>query len=153
MRVECHRLFCSESEEIILAPRVSDIARSLDLPNARFDQLTPADLKRAARSSLVSSGWASNVHVPGSTLTVNFLRDEAALCLQLGNVARTYADLLKLQTMFITGRIVGGFMAVPVLTASRELGSNHAQFERLTREVELFRATVSLPLAVIGLDD
>lgn len=153
MRVECIHLFSTEDESPGLSAKADQLVRAFALPSARFDQLSPSELKKAVGWSLVKAGWARNVRVPGSRLSVNFVLDNAALCVQFGNVARTYADLLKLQTMHCLGKTSNGFIAVPVLAASRIMGSNHAQFERLVAEIELFRETISMPIGVIGLGE
>lgn len=153
MRVECVRYFPEKGDQGDLSNDVDELTGLLALPAMRFDKRRTVEIKRAVKSTLLAAGWASNVRVPGSRLTVNFLRDNSALCVQLGNVARTYADLLKLQTLCSIGKITGGIIAVPVVTAAKLLGSNRAQFERLVSEIVLFRDTISLPLCVMGLGD
>src|SRR5665213_3526595 len=52
--------------------------------------------------SLKGSGWSSEVAVAaGSDMTITSMKGEVGLCLQTGNMARMYADLIKLQTLYL----------------------------------------------------
>lgn len=111
----------------------------------------PDVIKRAVEPRFLAAGWAKDVHLPHSNLTISYLREDVGICFQLGNVSRTYADLLKLQTMQTLNRIKLGVEIVPMLEAARRMGSNHAQYERLDRELDLFQMTVTGPMLVLGL--
>lgn len=115
--------------------------------------LGPREARTRISRAFASDGWTSRVPVLGSNLTVSFLKDSTAVCVQLGNVARTYADLLKLQALFAAGRIVDSVVVVPVEELSRDLGSNHASFDRLERELELFSSVIDVPMLLVGADD
>lgn len=115
--------------------------------------LGPREARTRISRSFASNGWTSRAPVLGSNLTVSFLKDSTAVCVQLGNVARTYADLLKLQALFAAGRIVDSVVIVPVEELSRDLGSNHASFDRLERELELFSSVIDVPMLLVGTDD
>lgn len=101
----------------------------------------------------MSDGWAKNVKIAGSNLSVSFLRESIAVCVQLGNVSRTYADLLKMQTLIASGRVGIAVEVVPAIGASKLMGSNHASFERLIRDLELFKHTIVGPILVVGLEN
>jgi hypothetical protein len=115
--------------------------------------LGPRRARALIERSFSADGWASRVPVLGSNLTISFLRQRTAVCLQLGNVARTYADLLKLQALFAAGRIEDSVIVVPDENLSRDLGSNHASFDRLEREFELFSEVINVPALLVGAGD
>lgn len=118
--------------------------------------ITPA--RRAAskigtsiEKSLVDSGWSSEVNLcRGSKITITSMKHDVGLCLQTGNMSRMYADLLKLQHMFLKGTIKVGAMIVPSHAAAKSLGDNIANADRLTRELEIFRNVVHMPLVVFS---
>ena len=110
-------------------------------------------IKREVAETLTKNGWAENVKISPSNLRINFLKNRVGLCLQLGNYARVYADLLKLQLMYEKDTIEIGIIAVPFKDKAKLIGSNVAQFERLVNEIKLFTEIIDLPLAIIGLDE
>lgn len=123
------------------------------LGSERWD---PSDGPRALRvewsERFARDGWACDVGVLGSNLSVSFMREHIAACAQLGNVARTYADLMKLQALFRADTISMGVMIVPDDEWSRALGSNHASFSRLSRDVDLFERVIDVPLLLVAVN-
>ncbi|MDZ4178335.1 MAG: BglII/BstYI family type II restriction endonuclease [Coriobacteriia bacterium] len=113
----------------------------------------PRHIRQVWKRSFEQLGWAGDVPVRGSNLTVGYIREDVAVCIQLGNVARTYADMLKLQALFASDRIEVGVIVVPSDKWARELGSNHACFTRLEREIALFADVINLPLLVVGVGE
>lgn len=122
-------------------------------PQIRLNKGNAPYIKREVAETLTKCGWAENVKILPSNLNINFLKDRVGLCLQLGNYARVYADLLKLQLMYEKDTIEIGIIAVPFKDKAKMIGSNVAQFERLVDEIKLFTEIIDLPLAIIGLDE
>src|SRR5271165_2819240 len=82
--------------------------------------------------SLKSSGWSSEVPVAaGSDMTITSMKNEVGLCLQTGNIARMYADLIKLQTLYLDNAIKAAAIVVPSNPIAKLLGSNIAESKRL----------------------
>ena len=150
MRAAVHRAFrlSAQREKELL----TEVGAHLQ-PGGSCRALGPREARTRISRSFAGDGWACRVPVLGSNLTVSFLRGSTAVCVQLGNVARTYADLLKLQSLFAAGRIQDSIMVVPGEALSRDLGSNHASFDRLERELELFSSVIDVPLLLVGADD
>jgi len=101
-------------------------------------------------------GWSGERKIFPSTsnISITSTKRDLGLCLQLGNIARYYADIVKLQHMHHTGRISQGILIVYHGEAARRLfsgGGNLATFERVTRELQLMIDSVSYPLTVIGI--
>ena len=86
-------------------------------------------------------------------LTIGYKKGEVGLCTQLGNAARVYADLLKLQTVFNLGLIELGVLVVPSDSYSSYLGTNHAGFSRADRDIKALEATLTMPLVLIEVDN
>ena len=74
------------------------------------------------------------------------------MCLQTGNVGRIYADLLKLQTLYMKDNIQAGILLIPPQNAAVRLGQNLVNYERLTRELPIFNQVVTMPLVIVGFD-
>lgn len=132
---------------------LESIRRCLCIRDMRLGVNAPAAVNKAIARRFLGDGWAKGVKLAGSNLSVSFLREQVAVCVQLGNVSRTYADLLKMQTLIASGRIGLAVEVVPAIGASKQMGSNHASFERLVRDLDLFKATIVGPILVVGLEN
>ena len=103
--------------------------------------------------SLKNSGWSSEVAVAqGSDMTITSMKSEVGLCLQTGNMARMYADLMKLQTLYLDNAIKAAAIIVPSNPIARLLGSNIAEAKRLERELKIFKKAYHVPTVVFGLE-
>ena len=77
-----------------------------------------------------------------------------ALCLQTGNMARFYADLLKLQAQFLDEKINAAIYIVPMKDAAKRMGQNMANFERMISELKnLFDRVITVPIIILGFND
>ena len=71
-------------------------------------------MRDAFLGSLKVSGWSSEIAVAqGSDMTITSIKNEIGLCLQTGNMARMYADLMKLQTLYLNNAIKSAVIVVP----------------------------------------
>jgi hypothetical protein len=110
-------------------------------------------LRDAFLGSLKTSGWSSEVAVsPGSDMTITSVKDEVGLCLQTGNMARIYADLIKLQTMYLNNAIKSAVIVLPSAPIALAIGSNIAQAKRLERELEIFKKAYHVPTLLFALE-
>ena len=81
------------------------------------------------------------------------MKGKIALCLQTGNMARFYADLLKLQAQFLDGKITSAIYILPTKRAAKKMGENMANFERMVSELKnLFSKVITVPLLVYGFE-
>lgn len=117
--------------------------------------------RRAARKigdaivdALNKDGWSGEVALAGraSKITITSAKHDTGLCVQTGNMSRMYADLLKLQQMFLRKTIKVGVMVVPSHAAAKKLGDNIINADRLVRELEIFRNVIHMPLVVVSFD-
>ena len=72
-------------------------------------------------------------------MTITSAKDDIGLCLQTGNMSRMYADLMKLQTMYLNNTIKAAAIIVPSQETAKLLGDNIAQAKRLERELAIFK--------------
>ena len=105
----------------------------------------------AILEELMVDGWSNQVTInPHASITITSMKDRIGLCLQFGNMARFYADLLKLQHLYCSNRIIGAFYIVPEKAYAKSLGSNLANDDRLTKELSIFETTITVPIMVFG---
>jgi hypothetical protein len=103
--------------------------------------------------ALARRGWSSEFDVDRqSSITITSIKGRIGMCFQTGNMSRMYADMLKLQVIYLRGTIDAAIMLVPTEEAAREFGSNIANQARLMRELAIFDRVVTVPMVVIGID-
>ena len=101
------------------------------------------------------NGWTGKRKIFPSTssITITSTKDGIGLCVQLGNIARYYADVVKLNHLYCIGSISEGVLIVYHKEATRELfsgGGNLATFERVTKELDLMQESITFPITVLG---
>lgn len=153
MRVSDHYDHLAASLAIAKKNELGDeIYTVLNDPHLRFGRNHPSEIKAVIARRFNECGWADRVRVSyDGNLTVNFVKQKVGICLQLGNVARTYADILKLALLGHNGVIEVGVIAVPDEAESKMLGQNYAHFDRLAKEMQLFGPIIQMPLLVLAL--
>lgn len=82
-------------------------------------------IRDAIINNLLGSGWSAETHISNdSEMTITSVRSNIGLCLQTGNMARMYADILKLQKIYLDGAITAGIMLLPTQKCAQILGDN-----------------------------
>ncbi len=110
-------------------------------------------LRDSFLGALKTFGWSSEYPVAiGSDITITSVKQGVGLCLQTGNMARMYADLIKLQTLYLDGAIKSAVIVLPSQPMAKLLGSNIAQAKRLERELEIFRKAYHVPTLIYALE-
>lgn len=128
-----------------------EIENILNHNSIEFGKDHPSKIKSSLSEKFNHKGWADKVKVDKTKLTINYLKSKVGVCIQLGNVARTYADILKLSQLHSKQIIDIGVIVVPHKIESRKLGTNYAQYERLSQEVDHFKNIINVPILIIGL--
>jgi len=97
-------------------------------------------------------GWSDTFQLSVySKISINSVFEKIGLCVQTGNVARTYADILKLQTLYTDEKINAGILVLPVKECADAFGKNIANYERFLRELSLvFSKVITIPLLIVG---
>jgi hypothetical protein len=130
-----------------------ELIEIVSLDNLSFGKKRPNEIKNIIGDRFDEKGWADKVKVVTSNLTISFKKSGIGVCFQIGNVARTYADILKLMALHQKGAIEVGAIIVPGTKESKILGANYASYERLEREIILYKEIIAVPLLVIGLSN
>jgi hypothetical protein len=104
-------------------------------------------------TAIKSAGWSSEVPVAqGSDMTITSMKGGIGLCLQTGNMARMYADLIKLQTLYLDNGITAAIFIIPSQQIALSIGDNIAQASRLQRELVIFRKAYHVPTLLFALE-
>ncbi len=112
------------------------------------------DIRDVFLHGLREAGWSGELVLsPESNITITSVKGDVGLCLQTGNMARMYADLLKLQTLYLNGVITCGALVLPSSPVAAKLGSNIANATRLERELDIFKKVYNLPSLVFSLEE
>ena len=131
----------------------AQIQEAIGSVEARYTKGAVREMRSALVSKLKEAGWSANVDVArGSDMTITAIQDRIGLCLQTGNMARYYADLIKLQTLYLDNVIDAAVMIVPAQPLALALGSNIAHAQRVERELEIFRKAYHVPTLLFSLE-
>ena len=143
---------CAGAHAIPIALR-KQIAEAVDAVNVKLAHGATPKLRAAIMSQLKVRGWSDEVRLSGdSDMTITSSKDDVGLCLQTGNMSRLYADLMKLQAMYLDGMIKAAAIILPSQEAANLLGSNVAQAKRLERELSIFKKAYHVPTVVYALE-
>lgn len=142
----CHNI------EPKLAQKVVDNIQSTLFP-IPMHVISSTQMRKFWRLELLADGWAADFRFSMGGLTIGYKKEDVGLCTQLGNAARVYADLLKLQTAFNLDLIALGVLVVPSDAYSTYLGTNHAGFSRADRDIQALEATLTMPLVLVEVDN
>jgi hypothetical protein len=129
----------------------------LHLCNAPLIGVAPGmspDIKTHLDSRLAELGWANEPRVhPDYNPTINAMRQGVGLTVQTGNITRAFYDLMKFQAMYLRNRVDVSVLILPTAAAASTLGSNIANFGRVTEELgELFFHIVTVPVLIISFE-
>lgn len=109
-------------------------------------------IKESILESLAEKGWPGEVTLDtNSKISITSRKQSIGLCFQTGNMSRMYADLLKLQAIYLRSSIDAAIFILPEEEFAKLLGDNVANCDRLRRELEIFDRAITVPLAVIGI--
>lgn len=132
----------------------SEVVTIVEVPHLLFGRDNPKHIKSVVSERFNEKGWADRVRIVASTnLTINYMKNKVGVCFQLGNVARMYADLLKLETLGLDRKIEVGVIILPDALESSKLGANYARFDRLKKELQVFSRIFTLPMVVLSLSN
>jgi len=130
-----------------------DLAAVLDASEIKVGKKTATDIRGTILARLCQAGWSKEVQIsPDSAMTITSLKSGCGLCLQTGNTSRMYADILKLQKLYLENTISSGIVILPSLAAAKRLGSNIANAARLSAELEIFRKVIHVPILIYAFE-
>jgi len=131
---------------------IEQVLEVIELTDYKLCAESSKKLRLKILEDLIPRGWSSKVKLSvSSNISVTAMKSNTALCFQTGNMGRFYADLLKLQYLYINNKIVQAFYIIPTKQVAKKMGSNLANFERLVDELKLFEKIITVPIFIIGL--
>jgi hypothetical protein len=142
-----------DGEKCVPAGHKQDIASAIASVSAKAGPGAAAAIRSQIILKLKALGWSGEIKLAtDSDMTVTSTKSDIGLCLQTGNVSRIYADLIKLQTMYLDNQIKAAAILVPSQEAAKLLGSNIAQAKRLKRELAIFSKAYHVPTLIYALE-
>ena len=124
-----------------------------DAPNLPVAPKSGKAIRAHIEDRLIQFGWAKEPDVdPDHDLTINAMKQRVGLTVQTGNIARAFYDLLKFQVMFQKDRLDVAVLMLPTQSAAATIGSNIANFTRVSNEIELFKHIITIPVFLISFE-
>ena len=130
----------------------------LERINIQPGHVSTAQLKTDIRIELTALGWSDKIFIAnGSKISITAVHGDVGLAVQFGNISRVYADMLKLQTLYIENKIASGIILTPHgdlvkrLSKNGDSTDNRCTFDRIQRELPIFSKVITIPLIIYGL--
>ena len=143
---------CSGSSKVA-ANLKRDIESAIAAIDVKIEKGAAPRIRVPFLESIISAGWSSEVLISqGTNISITSVKMDVGLCLQTGNMSRIYADLIKLQTLYLDGAIVAAIIVVPAKPVALVIGSNIAEATRLERELDVFRKAYNVPTLLYALE-
>lgn len=140
-------------EERVPAGIQTQIITAISTIEAPYERGAVRLIRAQLVTALKERGWSGEVPVArGSDMTITAMQEGIGLCLQTGNMARVYADLIKLQTLYLDNAISAAVLILPSQPLALAMGDNLAQAPRVERELEIFRKAYHVPTLLFALE-
>lgn len=151
MRIE---LFSHRDGDKIVDKKILDqLIKVLEVSNFKIKDGSGKELRKSILIQLKSFGWSDDFILDAnSQICLTSYIDEHILCFQTGNMSRFYADLLKIQYVYKKKKAKAAIYIIPSKEAAKIIGSNIANFNRFTFELNLFKEIITIPTIVIGIN-
>lgn len=150
----CHQNAASRIPAVILR----EVETAIKAVSVCGDAIAPSDVTRPIREELTKRGWSSELFLSQeSKITISGQKSDIGLAIQFGNISRIYADLLKLQSLFLDAKLRGAIIIVPSWTLLHSLSKsggtdNRCNLERIKRELPIYSLVITMPIAIYGID-
>lgn len=140
---------CSGYEIVKKFVNLDDIENSISDVNVNPGKGAVSDIRSDLTRNLIMQGWTGEVKINlDSSMTITSIKNDIGLCVQTGNMSRIYADLIKLQTMYLNGAIKGAILIIPSQELAKILGSNLVNAKRLEKELVIFKKAYNVPTLI-----
>lgn len=134
----------------LLRGEIEEVIKAVDV---KIKKKAATTIVKAVVDGLIMRGWSGEVRVSQeSNMTITSMKQDAGLCMQAGNMARMYADLMKLQTLYLDNAIKSAIYILPSKPVARAIGSNIVQADRLDRELKIFKKAYHVPTLIFALE-
>jgi hypothetical protein len=140
-------------EKVIPADLLAEAQQAIANADVKSGNDRAPDIRAAILGGLAVKGWSGEVALSSdSEITITSVKSKIGLCLQTGNVSRMYADLMKLQKLYVDGAIIAGIVIVPSAQCAKKIGSNVANAMRLSKEIKIFERVITAPLVILSME-
>lgn len=138
-------------QQIIPNELINGVIQSIEDFDYGIDRYAIRSFNKDLMAKLHNRGWSAGFLLSVySKITITAIKGKIGLCIQTGNVARVYADLLKLQTLYTEEKINAGIVVLPTKECADSFGKNIANYERFIREMTyVFSKVITIPLLII----
>lgn len=141
-------------ESVIPSAFANELRTVIEEYKKTLGMYTISDFKKYLIPAIHKKGWSDEYYLDRtSKITITSIKEKTGLCIQTGNMARMYADLLKLQSLYSRGTITGGVLILATASCGKSFGGNVASYERVIRELAIFEKVITMPLLIIGFDN
>lgn len=148
------RFSYNKGADVVPAYLQDEIAQIIRQVHVKVERRAASAIRDALMAGFLGKGWPTDFGVTsGSKITITSVKSGIGLCLQTGNMSRMYADLLKLQKLFLDRSISAGVMIVPSHMAAKELGDNITNATRLEAELGIFSKVLTIPILLFAFDE
>lgn len=148
-----HSFSHCDGRESIADDIFQEVEESIRAITTRPQRRVATKIRLEFIASLRRNGWGSEFSVSrDSDITITTMKRSVGLCVQTGNMARLYADLIKLQTLYLNSAIAAAIIVLPSQPVALLLGDNIAQSARLERELIIFKKAYNVPTVIYALE-
>lgn len=112
---------------------VTQLINGLDYSLGKYEI---KNFKDDLSAQLATLGWSGKVSLSSkSNISITAMLKNIGLCTQTGNMARMYADLMKLQALYMDEKIKAAVFVIPTKACANSFGGNVANYERFLNEL------------------
>lgn len=131
---------------------VTQLVNDLDYSLGKYEI---KNFKDDLSAQLATLGWSGKVSLSSkSNISITAMLKNIGLCTQTSNMARMYADLMKLQAMYMDEKIKAAVFVIPTKACANSFGGNVANYERFLNELtNIFSKVITVPMLIIGFDN
>lgn len=131
---------------------VTQLINGLDYSLGKYEI---RNFKDDLSAQLATLGWSGKVSLSSkSNISITAMLKNIGLCTQTGNMARMYADLMKLQALYMDEKIKAAVFVIPTKACANSFGGNVANYERFLNELtNIFSKVITVPMLIIGFDN
>ena len=135
-----------------ISDSVLNVIRDMDYSLGKYDI---KNFKDDLSDRLQMEGWSGQVKLSTkSQISITSVLKGVGLCTQTGNMARMYADLLKLQSLYLDDTIKAAIFVLPTKNCANAFGGNVANYHRFLNELtNIFYKVITIPMIVIGFEN
>lgn len=142
-------------QEIIPKDVINGVTQLIDGLDYSLGKYEIKNFKDDLSAQLATLGWSGKVSLSSkSNISITAMLKNIGLCTQTGNMARMYADLMKLQALYMDDKIKAAVFVIPTKACANSFGGNVANYERFLNELtNIFSKVITVPMLIIGFDN